>query len=57
MSIQVNTGIPSVNWDSLLRQVNDLAKVSETGDKPALTFSATEADGMTVEIKTGQPEE
>jgi len=54
MSIQVNGNAAAINWESLLQQIGDLSKTAETGEKPALTFTTTAADGsartVTVQI-------
>lgn len=55
MSINVNTAVTGVNWEALLQQVDNLAKSSGTGEKPVLTFSATEADGTPRTVQVNIP--
>ena len=57
MSMQVNSNVSSINWESLLQQVGNLSKTAETGDKPVLTFTAAGADGAPREIKVAIPDD
>ena len=57
MSIQVNGNASGINWESLLQQVGNLTKTTAPGEKPALTFTSTAADGTQHEIKVAIPDD
>lgn len=57
MSIQINGNASAVNWESLLQQIGELSKTSETGDKPVLTFTTTEADGTQRTVSINIPDD
>ena len=57
MTLQVNTNVANINWETLLQQVGDLSKTSAAGEKPVLTITATDADGTVREIKINIPDD
>lgn len=57
MTLQVNSNVANVNWESLLQQVGDLSKTAGAGEKPVLTFTTTAADGTQREIKVNIPDD
>ena len=57
MTLQVNSNVANINWETLLQQVGDLSKTSAAGEKPVLTITATDADGTVREIKINIPDD